>query len=209
MCPERVEINIGIGAKYGLSDLRTYTLHSVIKSYSINIISFGNDIYRENIVSAGASYSLTEGLAAGFSVAMLNYWIKENCNQYTYSIKIGGLYQKNPLEISGWVDHINFPKFSDIDCIPPNYSLQLHYLPKSDLSVILALRGIETNFPFFNLGLSYSPHKTITLGVGVNSDPMYLEYMLRLSAGYFALNYTGSNHPYLGLSHFVVVGFNP
>lgn len=209
MCLGGIEVDVGIESKYGLSDLRTYTLHSGIKSYSINIISFGNDIYRENTVSAGASFSLTEEVTTGFSIAILNYWVKENCNHYAYSCRIGGLYQKNPFKISGWINNINFPKFSNIDCIPPSYSLQLHYLPKNHLSLVFALRGIEKDIPFFNFGLSYSPHRMIMIGLGVNSDPMYLEYLLRLSVGKFTIDYTGSNHPYLGLSHFVIVGFNP
>ena len=209
VCLKGVEIDIGIGANYGLSDLRTYTLHSAFKSYSINISSFGSDIYRENILSADAGFLLTEGLATGFSVAMLNYWVKENCTRYAYSIKVGVLYQKNPFEIGGWVNNINFPKFSSIDYIPPNYSLQLRCLPKNNLSVIFALRGIEIDVPFFNFGLAYSPYRMITFGVGINSDPMYLEYMMKLSAGNFTLNYVGNSHTYLGLSHFVIVGFNP
>lgn len=206
---QNFELIIGTGSNFGLSELRTYTIHSAIKLYRINATSFGNDIYRENMFNAGLSFPVVEKLAAGFSIAMYNYWVKDMCNRFTYSLKIGALYKNSPLEIGGWINNINIPKFSDIDYLPPTYSLRINYLPGNNLSFAFAIRGIETDLPFYNFGLSYSPYKMITLGAGVNTDPMYLEYVLKLNLGNFILDYTGKNHRYLGLSHYFSVGFNP
>lgn len=207
--PEKFELIIGTGTHFGLSDLRTYTIHSEIKLYRISATSFGNDIYRENTVNAGLSFPVVEKLAAGFSIAMYNYWVKDIYNRFTYSLKVGGMYRNNLLEIGGWVNNINIPKFSDIDYLPPTYSLKLKYLTKTNFSFAFAIRGRETDLPFYNVSLSYSPYKIITFGAGVNTEPMYFEYMLRLDLGNFILDYTGSNHRYLGLSHYFSVGFNP
>lgn len=206
---KRFELIIGTGSNFGLSELRTYTIHSKIKSYNISAANFGNDIYRENMINAGLSFPVVEKLAVGFSVAMLNYWVKDNYNRFSYSLKIGWVYQNNLIEISGWINNINIPKFSSVDYLPPNYSLKLSYSTKNNLSLIFTIRGIETELPFFNFGLSYSPYKIITFGAGINTDPMYLEYMLKLSLGSLVLNYVGSTHQYLGLSHFLSVGFSP
>ncbi len=203
------EINIETGTRFGLSELRTYTIHSKIKSYGISAISFGNDIYRENVVCANLSFRIVQGLSAGFGITMLNYRIKDHCNRFGYALKIGGLYQTKPIEIGGWINNINIPKFSNIDYIPPNYSLRFKYLTLNNLSFIFAIRGIETDLPFFNVGISYSPTSIITFGTGINTDPMYLEYILQLNLRTFALRYAGSNQQHLGLSHFLSVIFNP
>lgn len=200
---------IDAGSHFGLPEVRTYTLHSEIKSYQINITSFGCDIYRENIANAGFSFCISEKIAAGFGIAMLNYWVKDYCNCFSYSLKIGGIYRHNPLEINAWAHNVNLPRFSNIDYIPLNYSVKISYRTKDYLSLLFAIRGLESDLPFFNLGLSFSPYKIITFGAGINTDPVYLEYMLQLSLGNVALNYAGSNHRFLGLSHCLGVSFVP
>lgn len=203
-----MEVNIGTGVNFGLSDLRTYAIHSKIESYDISILSFGNDIYRENMISAGMSFPVTEKCAAGISAAVLNYWVEGNYNRFSYSLKIAGLYQNSAVEIGAWVNNINIPKFSSIDYLPPNYSMRFTCFTKKNLCFIFAIRGIELDLPFFNFGFTYSPYKMITFGTGINTDPMYVEYTAKLNLKNFILQYTGSNHRYLSLSHFLSVCFS-
>ncbi len=202
-------INLETGTRFGLSELRAYSIQTEANSYSINAVSFGDDIYRENIVSADVSIPVVDEVLAGFGVAMFNYWIRDYCNRFSYSLKIGGLYRSSHAEIGGWINNINVPKFSDIDYLPLCYSLGLKYITPDNLSFIFAIRGVETALPFFNLGLSYEPSRIITLGVGVNTEPLYLEYLVQLNLETFAVRYTGSNQRHLGLSHSFGLCFNP
>ncbi len=204
-----LRINLETGTRFGLAELRTYTIQGEINSYSINAVSFGNDIYRENIISADVSIPVVEKVLVGFGIAMLNYWIRDYCNQFSYSLKIGGLYRNRHAEIGGWINNINVPKFSEIDYLPPSYSLGFKYLTPDNVSFVFAVRGVELDPPFFNLGISYAPSRIITLGIGVNTEPLYLEYLAQLNLKTFGVRYTGSNQRYLGLSHFVGLCFNP
>jgi len=204
-----VFINFGTGTRFCLSELRTYSIYTKIKSYSIHATSFGNDIYRENIISAGMSIQVVDKVIAGFGIAMLNYWIGNYCNRFGYSVKIGGLYHNKSTEIGGWINNINIPRFSDVDYLPPSYSLRFKYVTSNNVSLIFALRGLESDLPFFNIGVSCMPSKIITLGTGVNTDPLYLEYIIQLNLNTFILRYAGNNQRHLGLSHFLGLCFNP
>ncbi len=202
-------ITVSTGTRFGLSELRTYTVYTRIKSYSIHAMSFGNDIYRENIMSADMSIQVVDKVIAGFGVALLNYWIEDYCNRFGYSVKVGGLYQNKSTEIGGWVNNINTPRFSDIDYLPPSYSLRFKYMTPNNVSLLFAIRGAGSDLPFFNIGIAYMPSRIITLGTGVNTDPLYLEYIIELNLNTFILRYTGSNQRHLGLSHFLGLCFNP
>ena len=85
--------------------------------------------------------------------------------------------------------------------------MRCDYFAMSNLSFNFAIRGIETDLPFFNFGLFYSPHEIIELGAGVNTEPILLEYGLKIYIGDFVINYFGSNHLQLGLSHLLSLGF--
>jgi len=202
------EVTISTEVKFGLSDLRAHTIYSHINSYRLSATSFGNDLYRENVVHLGFGFPIIEKLAVGLSVAMLNYWIRDTENHFGYSLKIGSVFHSTPVKASAWINNINVPKFSEVDYLPPNYSLRINYAALRNLSFHFALRGIETKLPFFNFGLFYSPYRIIKIGIGVNTDPTLLEYGLETYVGEFILNYSGSSHQKLGLSHSLSLGFH-
>lgn len=200
-------IRVGTEVRFGLSELRTHTIDAHIRSYGLSAATFGNDLYRENVMSLGFGFPIVETFAVGFSVAVLNYWVKHTENHFSYSLKIGGVFHRTPVEASAWISNVNVPKFSEIDYLPPNYSLRVAYSALYNLSFYFALRGIETELPFFNVGFFYAPYRMITIGMGVHTDPLLFEYGLEIYVGEFLLNYSGSNHPKLGLSHYVGAGF--
>ena len=204
---EQLRIFAGSEIKFGLGELRTHTLCSQLKSYNINLASFGNDLYKENLIGLGFCFSVIEKMAFGIDISVLNYWIKDNYSRFGYSIKLGGIFSNGPVEIGAWANNINIPKFSEIDYIPPSYSLRCDYFATDNLSLGFAVRGVEKDLPFFNFGLLYSPHEIIELGISVNTEPILLEYGLQIYIGDFVVNYFGSNHLQLGLSHLFSLGF--
>ena len=201
------EITIDTEVKFGLTELRIHRIHSQIRTYSISVASFGNDIYRENIVGLGLSFPVVEKLAAGFNISAINYWIKDNCSCFGYSLRIGAIFWNNPIELGAWINNINMPKFSEVDYVPLSYSFRGRFLAMENLSFYFATRGLDTDLPFFNFGLFYAPYKIIEFGMGINTDPILLEYGLKIFVGQFDLYYSGSNHRQLGLSHQLGVGF--
>lgn len=203
------ELIIGAEQRFGLTDLRTYTIYSQLKSYSLGITSFGNRLYREHCVDLGFGFPIIENLGAGANIAMLNYWVKDYYSKFAYTVKIGGLFQTTKAEFGIWFSNINSPKFSDIDYLPPGYSLCFGYLITNDLSFNFTIREIEDELPFFKFGLIYSPYKIVQFTGDVNTEPLLFEYGLKINLGEFSLNYSGSIHRRLGLSHAFYLIFAP
>jgi len=204
----RYEVMIATEVKYGLADLRTYAINAQIKSYGLSLASFGSGIYRENVIGFGFGLPIVNKFAAGIRISLINYWIKDNENQFGYSLGLGSIFHGDPLEIGFWLNNINEPKLSDIDYLPANYSVRCVYWAKNNLSFYFAARGIETQLPFFNWGLFYAPYKLVQLGAGINTKPMLFEYGLKIFLGEFNVSYAGSSHPQLGLTHNLHLSFD-
>ncbi len=193
--------------RYELAELRTFGLYSQVDRYSFKITSFGNESYRENFFELGMGFRIGKRYALGMSVAGMNTWIKDMRNTFTYGIKIGGRFESDPLQISSWINNVNVPRVSSIDYVPLSYAVRFDYMVAPVLGLIFAVRGVETGLPFYNVGLAYAPYEILGLYVGVSSEPMLLEYGLRLSLGNMKLCYSGNRHQQLGLTHNLCLGF--
>lgn len=204
---ERVEIVLTSGLRYELPDLRDFSLYSQIKRYSIKAVSFGSDLYRENVLELGAGFAVTPGLAVGFNIAGMNCWVRDYRNEFTYSVKIGGLFDSGQFSMSGWVNNVNVPRISAIDYTPVSYSVRFGYRAQANLDFNFSVRGVATEIPFYGFNVVFVPHKIMVLGLGINTRPILLEYGMEISLGRMCLCYSGSRHQQLGLTHTFGFGF--
>lgn len=207
LCESRFEISLAGETKFGLSELRTISIYSQIDRYSIRAASFGNSLYRENFLEAGFGFPVGKRFAFGITVAGLNCWIKELRNEFTGAFKVGAQFESEPVLVSAWVSNVNVPRLSAVDYVPMCYSLSCGYRGHENLHFNLTLRGVERGLPFYNFGIKFQPYRTLTLGAGVNTQPISLEYGLKFSLGQLCLGYSGTQHPQLGLTHNVAIGF--
>jgi hypothetical protein len=203
----RLEILLTSETRFELSELRTFIIYSQVDRYSIQIASFGNDLYRENFFEFGFGFPVGKGFALGINVAGLNCWIKDISNHFTYSLKIGGQYENAPFLVGAWVNNVNVPRVSSIDHVPLSYSLLVDYQALPTLLFNFAIRGADTELPFYKFGLTFLPHKMLALVLGVNTKPLLLEYGLKLSLGKMFLSYSGNRHQQLGLTHNLGLAF--
>ncbi|MGB3340120.1 MAG: hypothetical protein WBB37_01395 [bacterium] len=206
---ERFQIVIGTGSKFQLPELRTYYLYSSLRSYRLSAHSFGNELYRENMLKLGSCFRIRKLWSVGFSVGLLNNWVMDNFNRFTYSLCLSSSFQTKNVKASGWVNNLNLPRLSRVDHLPLSYSIRFDYQTNNRFDFAFALRGMNKDLPFFNFGVIFSPYKIIQIGTAVNTEPLYLEYMIKLNVGDFILVYSGSNHQYLGLSHAFNLNFYP
>lgn len=205
----KFELVTGIEQRFNLTELRSYTIHSQFKSYSLDITSFGSNLYRENILDLGYGFGILKNLAFGLDISLLNYWIKDNYSRFSYSVKIGSLYEVKQLEIGTWINNINMAKFSDIDYLPPSYSAIFNYLATETLSLNFKINGLKDELPFFDLGIACTPYRIIHIAAGVNTEPLLFEYGMMLHLGNFILIYSGNTHLQLGQSHLIGINFSP
>lgn len=203
----RLEVVLTSETRFELAELRTFDLYSQIDHYSLRLTSFGSESYRENYFAFGFGFPVGRNFALGLNVAALNVWIKDNSNEFTYGLKVGGQYENERFLISSWVNNINVPRLSAVDYIPLSYSVCFHHRVSSNLNFRFAVRGVETELPFYNFGFTLSPSDILLLSLSVNSRPILLEYGLQISLGKMFLRYSGNRHQQLGFTHSAGMGF--
>ncbi|MEO0142521.1 MAG: hypothetical protein ABIL70_09045 [candidate division WOR-3 bacterium] len=202
------KITVGGGESYGLPDLRTAFLITQLKNYQVNLRTFGNTFYRENLLELAGAYAIKDEFGVGFGLDFLNYWIKDNANRFTYSFKLGCLYKTPPVKIWVVLKNLNQPRFSEIDYLPVLYWVGLNYKIGKDFSFYLNIGGIENRLPFFNFGLILAPLNILQLSGGMNTENFSFEYGLEFLLGKISLGYSGSSHQQLGLTHYLNITFH-
>lgn len=205
---ERVEVMLSSEIRYELADLRSYRVYSQISRYSIKAVSFGGELYRENFLELGAGFPIVPGFALGFNIAGMNCWVRDSRNEFTYSIKIGGILDREPFTVSGWVNNVNVPRISSIDYAPVSYSVRFDYRTDTSLNFDLSMKGVGTEIPFYKVGVVLVPHNIMRLGLGVNTRPLLLEFGMAISLGRMFVSYSGNRHPQLGVTHIFGFGFS-
>lgn len=204
---QKFEVMLGSEQRFELAELRTVGVYSQVGRYGIRAASFGHDLYRENLLGFSAGFSVTDGFALGFGVAGMNCLVRDLSNDFTYSIKAGGLLDAGDLSFSGWVNNVNVPRISAVDCTPVSYALRFDYRPRANLDFNFSVRGVAAGLPFYNCGVLFAPHEIMLLGLGVNTQPVLLEFGMKLSPGRMLFSYSGSRHRQLGMTHIFGVGF--
>lgn len=204
---ERFEVTLGSEQRFELPELRTVGIHAQVARYSIRAASYGCDLYRENLLAFGAGAPVTEHFAFGFGVAGMNCLVRDVSNDFTYSLRAGGLFETANGAVSAWVNNVNVPRVSDVDRAPVSYAVRFDYCPRSGLDLNFSVRGVAAEAPFYNCGIQFAPHEILLLGLGFNTKPLLLEFGMKVSPGRICLSYAGSRHPQLGMTHSFGVGF--
>jgi len=198
---------VGMRSHYGLDGVHTYMMSLAHRSYLISGMSFGHELYRENQITGSFGFDMLPTLHTSVSVTLLNYWIKDHSSRYGYALHMSAYYEKGDLLLGGWLNNVNTPRFNDVDAIPMVYTIRVQYTMQNNLTFILAARGTHEWLPFYNAGISWAIYRSLVVGVGANTDPLYYEYMLRIPVGRIAILYTGTMHEYLGFSHNIQLTF--
>ena len=209
LCKRRFEVVLASEERFELSELRTFSFYSQLDRYSIAIASFGNSSYRENYLELAFGFPVARKFSLGVSAAGLNCWIKDFRNEFAYALKVGGRFESEPFLIGIWVNNVNVPKLTPVDYAPVSYSVRFNYKALGNLYFDFSIRGIEAELPFYNFGLTFMPYKDLLIGLGVNTEPILLEYGLQFSFGKMFMNYSGNRHQQLGLTHNFGLGIVP
>lgn len=204
---KRVSATFNIENMFSIPGLNKYNLFLQLNNFGFTVVSFGNEFYRENLLGLGLGFEAIKGFHLGLDISLLNYWIENGNSEYSYTLKVGSSYGKGSFKSSLWFTNLNFPKFSEIDCLPLGYELFTYYQGNEQLSFYFSVRGLEINFPFFNFGLDFHPYQIVKFILGVNTEPLKPEYGMAIQLGRLELSYSGSNHRQLGLTHLFNLSF--
>ncbi|UCC11992.1 MAG: hypothetical protein JSW02_00215 [candidate division WOR-3 bacterium] len=203
----RFAFQFGTRSHFGIPGLRTYSGHVSVSRFHIGMQSFGDDLYRENMLTAGGCFSTAYGMSLGGELVLYQQSVFESEDQSTYSAHLGAHFQSTIFFAGAWVRNLTVPRLSSIDYIPPCYSMNVMYQPEQFLTVRCAVSSIELSMPFFSFGATYAPYHAVMFGIGVNSDPLYIDCSATFIVGAISIQYSGTNHQYLGLSHLFLITF--
>jgi len=204
----RTELSITADERFSLSDLSTYTARAQLLNLALEATRFGNNLYRENSLKFGYGFAIRRNLHAGVDVSALNCWIKDISSRYSYAVRCGVCLASSTGELGLWLNNLNIPRFNETDRVPLTYGARAVYAVNPVLSYRLSARSVETQVPFFNIGIGIVPAPLLALDLGVNSDPLWLEYGCTVRLGALAVNYSGYNHQQLGLTHALTLLFS-
>ncbi len=196
-----VEASFLAGTRFGMTELREYKFSFQGGAYAVGLSSLGSALYRENDISGSFSVQFREVINAGLGLHVLNCWISGNSNCYNYSLRAGGAGQIGFLLLSAWINNINQPRFSSAERVPVTYSARADYTLERGIVFSFALRSIAGNLPFYNAGIRAKFFGLLEAGIGLNTDPVLMEFTNCFRLGWLSMTYEGSSHPKLGWSH--------
>lgn len=204
---QKLFISLGGDEKFGINDLRTWNADLQIRPFRLRLKTFGNELYRENGLEFSGGFIIYKTLTGGIGIVLLNNWIKEYTNRFTYSVKFGSVYYLSNLRFDFCLNNINHPEFSEIDYLPITYLFGLSYFINQEIRPYFYIMGKEKERPFFKSGLFINPIKNFEFFTGISTENFLFEFGLRLHLGRIILDYAGTSHRQLGITHSFFVNF--
>jgi len=204
---QRLFISLGGEEKFGINEMRTYNADLQIRPFRLRLKTFGNELYRENGFELSGGFLIYKTLTGGIGIGLLNNWIKDYTNRFTYTVKIGSVYYLSNLKFDFCLNNINHPEFSETDYLPVTYLLGASYFINQEIKPYFYIMGKEKDRPFFKPGLFIKPTKNLEIFAGISTENFLFEFGLRLLLGRIILEYAGTSHRQLGLTHSFFVNF--
>ena len=198
---ERVAFTCAGQQKFGLADLRSCAGYIQCGRVGLTLHSFGNPYYREQRIGLGFGFPAGPAVSAGFEATLLNCRIPQRIPLWGYALKAGCRLDLDRSGIEIWLNNINRPVFTSGDRLPLSAALRAEYAAVRRLTLYAAAMGREDGSPNVRFGLLLDPAPAARIQAGVATDPVLIEYGIRLTAGRLRCLYTGSLHPRLGLTH--------
>jgi hypothetical protein len=170
---------------------------------------FGNHYFNINTLSTGFAHQI-DLVKLGLTANCHRYAIQENLNTLVFSLDFGGQAQiyKNLL-FGAQISNFRLSAISQSvkNRIETRLALGLKWKTYENLSLYSEL-GKETGFATeTKVGIEYKIGNILQLRTGISTQPNMFHAGTSIKHGAYKLDYAVSNHPILGLSHFLTIGY--
>lgn len=170
---------------------------------------FGNQYFNVNTLSAGFAHRIDQ-VSLGLTANCHRYAIQENLNSLAFSLDFGGqtrIYKK--LLFGAQVTNFSLSKIarSVTNRIETQIALGLKWEAFDNLNLYTELGKVAGFSTQTKVGIDYKVTKIIHLRTGISTQPNRFHAGTSIRHGAYALDYAVSNHPSLGLSHFLTIGY--
>ena len=193
-------------APFGLTELANgygvYLEPTEFGSISAGFMTYGFELYRENIISFSYANKINN-LLFGITAKYNNISIRNYGNDGTISILIGGLiYISNNLRSGFAIDNITRSSIGSADNqIPTSLHFGFSYDLLEETSINASyLHEVDLN-PSLNFGIDYQIIPLINIRFGFMSYPSSFSGGIGINYSLFELDYAVFNHQDLGLTH--------
>lgn len=192
---------------FGFSELSNgfiaYTEPFNFGSIGIGAMTYGFELYKENLITAGIAYNYINKFLGGLAVCFHTVSIKNYGSDNTIYINIGGLfYLEDNLRFGFSCHNINRATFgNEKDNIPLTFNTGLSYDVFDELTFNFALeKDIRFNYSVRG-GIEYNLLNHISLRTGFMNEPSQYSAGIGITYSSVSLDYAFFTHSDLGATH--------
>jgi hypothetical protein len=174
-----------------------------IGTAGIAIYRFGDDLYNEQILTAG--FANTMGLASlGIKVNYFQYHIESFGNTQAFTVSLGGIAELTPgFTVGAHIVNINQPQLSEQnkERMPTLLILGMGFKPSEKLYLSTEIEKDLDYTLCWKSGVEYKVHKKFTARTGFNLNPQTGFAGLGFKPKKFQLDYAFRYHMNMGAIH--------
>jgi hypothetical protein len=174
----------------------------------IGIFRFGDDLYNEQLVTAG--FSNTFGLASlGVRLNYIQYHAKGFGNKGVLSLGFGGIaVLSSAFSIGAYITNMNQPTLSeDEERLPTTLTISVAFTPTDKLLVTAELEKDLEYTPLWKAGLEYEFYKKFWFRTGFNLEPNAAFIGLGFKPEKFRIDYAFMQNTEQGARHQATVAY--
>jgi hypothetical protein len=176
---------------------------------SIGAHSFGDQVYREQVISAGVGNKF--GLAAlGIKLNYIQYRAMGFGQKGMLTVSLGGIAEITPaFFIGAHIININQPIISDQEDerVPTKLVVGIRYDLSNKIMVTAELEKDIAFSPTSKMGIAYTPNKKITFRTGFNLHPNAAFFGIGFNHKRILLDYAFEYRMELGVSNQASLGY--
>ncbi len=176
---------------------------------SIGAFSFGDQLYREQVISVGAAN--TFGLASlGVKLNYIQYRAEGFGQKGMLTISMGGIAEITPtFFIGAHIININQPKISDNDDerVPTKLILGVRYNAGKKIFITAELEKDIEYSATYKMGMAYQPQEKFTFRTGFNLNPNAAFFGIGFKHKHILIDYAFEYKMQLGMSNQASLGY--
>ena len=210
---EKADINLFYKNYYGLGEINQISLanhfHIGTLPLGLGISTFGNKLYRETEIRAGAAIEIVRQVRLGITLNLYQLEIKNYGSAISWGFDLALMkHVSENISMAFVISNLNEPKIgSASERIPAHFCFGMAYQPLNTIGMSLDIvKDDQFNFDY-RFGFQYNANRWFSIMCGFRDLVNTVSAGLKISNNEYNLNYACQYHPELGLSNSMSIGY--
>jgi len=174
-------------------------------NYGFGVHYFGDDLYNEGRLTAGASHKI-KFVSLGVAASYLRYNVREFASHGSFIVEAGGKAELFPgFHVAACVFNVNKAKAPGERVAPVLMRAGVSFRPGENLTINIDFEKHTATPAAVKPGIEYVPASWVSFRTGIATNPSRAHFGLGLQSRFIGVDYGFSSHPSLGLSSQVSV----